>query len=59
MVLSVSVGDHSYITSALVGGEGGTVRQKLVEVQSLELHQYNIAMVLSINLIKNKVFLHY
>ena len=36
-----------------------TVRQAIGEVQSLELHQYNIAMVLSTNLTKNKVFLHY
>jgi hypothetical protein len=38
---------------------GVTVRQAVGEVQSLELHQYNIAMVLSTNLIKNKVFMHY
>ena len=36
-----------------------TVRQALGEVQSLELHQYKIAMVLSTILIKNKVFLHH
>ena len=36
-----------------------TVRQALGEVQSLELHQYKTAMVLSTILIKNKVFLHY
>ena len=36
-----------------------TVRQALEEVQSLKLHQYKIAMVLSTILIKNKVFLHY
>ena len=36
-----------------------TVRQVVGEVQSLELHQYKIAMVLSTILIKNKVFLHY
>ena len=38
---------------------GGTVRQALGEVQSLELHQYKTAMVLSTILIENKVFLHY
>ena len=38
---------------------GGTVRQALGEVQSLKLHQYKTAMVLSTILIKNKVFLHY
>jgi hypothetical protein len=32
------------------------VRQALGEVQSLELHQYNIAISLSTNLIKNKAF---
>ena len=32
---------------------------KIREVQSLELHQYKSAMVLSTILIKNKVFLHY
>ena len=36
-----------------------TVRQAVGEVQSLELHQYKSAMVLSTILIKNKVFLHY
>ena len=41
------------------GGTGGTVRQALGEVQSLELHQYNIVIVLSSNLIENKVFLCY
>jgi hypothetical protein len=35
------------------------VRQAVGEVQSLELHQYKSAMVLSTILIKNKVFLHY
>ena len=39
--------------------QGGSVRQAVGEVQSLELHQYKIAMVLSTILIKNKVFLHY
>ena len=38
---------------------GGTVRQALGEVLSLELHQYKTAMVLSTILIKNKLFLHY
>ena len=36
-----------------------TVRQAVGEVQSLELHQYKSAMVLSTILIRNKVFLHY
>jgi hypothetical protein len=36
-----------------------TVRQAVGEVQSLELHQYKSAIVLSTILIKNKVFLHY
>ena len=35
------------------------MQQAVGEVQSLELHQYEIAMVLSTILIKNKVFLHY
>ena len=38
---------------------GGTGQQVVGEVQSLELHQYKTAMVLSTILIKNKVFLHY
>ena len=38
---------------------GGTVRQAVGVVQSLELHQQKTAMVLSTILIKNKVFLHY
>ena len=38
---------------------GATVRQAVGEVQSLELHQYKSALVLSTILIKNKVFLHY
>jgi hypothetical protein len=38
---------------------GGTVRQAVGEVQSLEWHQYKSAMVLRAILIKNKVFLHY
>ena len=38
---------------------GGTVRQAVGEVQSLELHQYKSAMVLSSIFLKNKVFLHY
>ena len=45
--------------SPIKGEGGGTVRQALGEVQSLELHQYKTAMVLSTILIKNKVFLHY
>ena len=36
-----------------------TVRQAVGEVQSLELHPYKIAMVLSTILIKNKGVLHY
>ena len=38
---------------------GGTVRQAVGEVQSLELHQYKVAMVVSTIMIKNKVFLQY
>jgi hypothetical protein len=36
-----------------------TVRQAVGEVQSLELHQYKVAMVVSTIMIKNKVFLQY
>ena len=40
-------------------GGGGTVRQAVGEVQSLELHQYKIAVVLNSILIKNEGVLHY
>ena len=36
-----------------------TVRQAVCEVQSLELHQYKIAVVLNTIFIKDKVFLQY
>ena len=35
------------------------MRQAVGEVQSLELHQYKVAMVVSRIMIKNKVFLKY
>ena len=35
------------------------MRQAVGEVQSLELHQYKVAMVVSTIMIKNKVFLQY
>ena len=38
---------------------GGTVRQAVGEVQSLEWHQYKVPMVVSTIMIKNKVFLQY
>ena len=40
-------------------GEGGTVRQAVGKDQSLELHQYKIAIVLNTIFIKNKVFLQH
>ena len=40
-------------------GGGGTGQQVVGEVQSLELHQNKMVMVLSTILIKNKLFLHY
>ena len=42
-----------------IWGGGGTVRQAVGEVQSLELHQYKVARVVSTIMIKNKVFLQY